>query len=140
MANKYNRKLTPELSKNLCEAIAKGHSIPAACSVVGIVTQTYYNWYNRGEKAKSGQYRQFYCDVNNAQDQATHYVESVILDNLPTNPNDAKWWLTKRRPDTYADRTYNETKLDANVQSEVTVNLLDKIKKKRSELDDIRSD
>lgn len=123
MANKYNRKLTPELSDKLCEAIAKGYSIPAACSVVGIVVQTYYNWYNKGKEAKSGKFRQFYCDVNNAQDTATHLVETVILDSIPTNPNDAKWWLTKRRPDIYADRTYNETKLEANVQTELLAKL-----------------
>ncbi len=123
MPNKYNSKLTPELSEKLCEAIAKGYSIPAACSTVDIVVKTYYNWYHRGEEAKSGKYRQFYCDVENAKDQATHFVETIIIDSLPSNPNDAKWWLTKRRPDIYADRTYNETKLEANVQTELLAKL-----------------
>ena len=140
MANKYNSKLTPELSHKLCEALAKGYSIPAACSVVGIVENTYYNWYDRGKDAKSGKYRQFYCDANNAKDKATHLVETVILDSIPSNPQDAKWWLTKHRPDIYVDRTFNETKLEADVKSEVTVNLLDKVKAKRRELNGLHSD
>ena len=139
MANKYNSKLTPQLSEKLCEALAKGHSIPSACSVVGIVENTYYNWYNRGKDAKSGKYRQFYCDANNALNEATLMVESVILDNIPDNPKDAKWWLTKRRPDIYGDRTFTETKVKADVKSEVKVNLFDRVKQKRRELNDLRS-
>lgn len=123
MANKYNRKLTPELSNKLCDALAKGYSIPAACSVVGIVVQTYYNWYNKGRDAKSGKFKQFFCDVNNAQDKATYSVETVIIDSIPDNPKDAKWWLTKRRPNTYGDRTFNETKVDAEVKSDLLVKL-----------------
>lgn len=137
MANKYNRKLTPELSDKLCEALAKGYSIPAACSVVGIVVQTYYNWYNKGRDAKSGKFKQFFCDVNNAQDKATYSVETVIIDSIPDNPKDAKWWLTKRRPDTYGDRQYNETTIDAKVESDVTLNLLNRVKEKRQELNDL---
>ena len=131
MANKYNRKLTPELSDKLCEALAKGYSIPAACSVVGIVVQTYYNWYNKGRDAKSGKFKQFFCDVNNAQDKATYSVETVIIDSIPDNPKDAKWWLTKRRPDTYGDRQYNETKIEADVKTEI----LSKLERPLPELD-----
>ena len=123
MANRYNSKLTPELSHKLCEALAKGYSIPAACSVVGIVENTYYNWYDRGKDAKSGKYRQFYCDANNARDKATHLVETVILDSIPSNPQDAKWWLTKRRPETYGERQFNETKIEADVKADVLTKL-----------------
>lgn len=139
MANRYNSKLTPELSKDLCNALSKGYSIPAACSLVDIVESTYYNWYDRGKNAKSGQYRQFYCDVTNARNKATQRAEKVILDVIPESPQDAKWWLTKHRPDIYVDRVYNETKVDAKVETDVTVNLLDKVKQKRKELNDIRS-
>ena len=137
MANKYNAKLSPELSAKLCEALAKGYSIPAACSTVGIVEQTYRNWYNRGREAKSGKYKQFYCDANNAKDKATALAETPIIDAIPTDIKTAQWWLVKHRPDIYADRTYNETRINADVKSEVTVNLLERIKKKRRELDDL---
>ena len=123
MANKNNDKLTPEVQDKFCEAIRKGHSIDGACGYVGIVQQTYYNWHSKGEKAKSGKHRDFYCAVEKAKSEATQFVENIILDNMPQNPNDAKWWLTKRRPDTYADRQYNETKLEANVKTELLAKL-----------------
>lgn len=123
MANRYNSKLTPELSAKLCEALAKGYSIPAACSVVGIVEQTYRNWYNRGEQAKTGKYRQFYCDANNAKDKATHLVETVIIDAIPSDVGTAKWWLVKHKPDLYGERQFNETKIEADVKADVLTKL-----------------
>ena len=139
MAKKYNAKLTPELSARFCEAISKGHSIGAACAIVDISRQTYYNWYDKGKNAKSGKYKQFYCDVDNAEDKATHRAEKPIIDAIPQDAREAKWWLIKRRQDLYGERTYTEAKIDAEVKSEVTVNLLEKIKQKREELDDIRN-
>ena len=132
MANKYNSKLTPELSAKLCEALEKGYSIPAACSVVGIVKQTYFNWYNRGHEAKSGKYKQFVCDVDNAQDKATFRAEKPIIYKIPQDEQMAKWWLVKRRPDIYGDRTFNETKLEADVKTD----LLEKLERPLPELDE----
>ena len=132
-------KLTPELQKEFCKAIEKGYSIDGACGAVGIVKQTYYNWYNTGKDAKSGIQHDFYCAVEAAKAKATHFVEGIIIDQLPENPSDAKWWLTKRRPDIYADRQINETKLDATIESEITVNLLERVKAKRRELNDSNS-
>ena len=132
MANKYNVKLTPELSKKFCEVIMNGHSINAACGKLGIVRQTFYNWYNKGKTAKSGKFKQFACDVDNAQDIAAHRVESIVIESAADNPKDAKWLLTKKFPDIYGDRTYNETKIDANVKTE----LLAKLERPLPELDD----
>ncbi len=139
MANKYNSKLTPETSKLICDAIKKGHSIAGACGIAEITERTFYVWIKRGNEAKSGKYKQFVCDVELAKAKATQKVEKVILDEIPKNPQDAKWWLTKHRPDIYVDRVYNETKVDAKVETDVTVNLLDKVKQKRKELNDLRS-
>ena len=132
MANKYNAKLTDEVSARLCEAIIKGHSIEAACGYADISKPTFYNWYNRGETARSGKYRQFYWDIENAKDKASLFVESVIIDSIPDNPKDAKWWLTKRRPDTYGDRTFTEAKVEADVKTE----LLTKLERPLPELED----
>ena len=132
MANKYNAKLTPELSKKFCEILMNGHSINAACGKVGIVRKTFYNWYNKGKTAKSGKYKQFTCDVDNAQDIAVHRLESIVIESAADNPKDAKWLLTKKFPDMYGDRTYNETKIDANVKTE----LLAKLERPLPELED----
>lgn len=140
MANKNNSKLTPELSKLICKAIEKGHSIAGACGLAEITEPTFYNWIKRGKESKTGKYKQFVCDVELAKAKATQKVEKVILDEIPDSPQDAKWWLTKHRPDIYVDRVVNETKVEADIKSEVTVNLLEKMKQKRSELNDLNSD
>lgn len=136
---KYNAKLTPEVSAKICEALSKGHTIDAACSYAKVSRQSFHNWYNRGTSARSGKYKQFACDVDDAQGQARYTVEKVILDNIPDNPKDAKWWLSKRTKE-YRDTSYNETKLEADVNTEVTINLLTKIKQKRKELTDLDND
>lgn len=123
MAKRYNQKLTPELSARFCEAISKGYSIGAACAEVGIARKTYYNWYNRGKEAKSGKYRQFYCDVDNAEDKATHRAEKPIIDAIPHDAREAKWWLIKRRQDLYGERSFNETKVEAEITSDLLVKL-----------------
>ena len=140
MANRYNCKLTPEISEEICKAIEKGHSIAGACGIAEITEPTFYNWIKRGNEAKSGKYKQFVCDVELAKAKATQRAEKVILDVMPESPQDAKWWLTKHRPDIYVDRVFNETKVDAKVETEVTVNLLEKVKQKRKELNDLNSD
>ena len=132
MANKYNSKLTDEVSEKLCEAIIKGHSIRAACGYVDITEPTFYSWYNRGEEAKSGKYRQFYCDVNNAKSRATMKVEQPILDAIPSDVATAKWWLVKHNPDLYGDRTFTEAKVEADVKTE----LLTKLERPLPELTD----
>ena len=123
MAKRYNQKLTPELSARFCEAISKGYSIGAACAEVGIARKTYYNWYNRGKEAKSGKYKQFYCDVDNAEDKATHRAEKPIIDAIPHDAREAKWWLIKRRQGLYGERSFNETKVEAEITSDLLVKL-----------------
>ena len=137
---RYNAKLTKEVCCKICEALEKGHSIRGACGLAGIGETTYYDWYNRGLKAKSGKYKQFTCDVDNAKAKAISKVEDVIIEAIPHDVGTAKWWLVKHDAENYADRTFNETKLEADVKSEVTVNLLEKMKEKRRDLDDLGSD
>ena len=120
---KYNAKLTKEVCAKLCEALQKGHSIKGACGYAGINPTTYYNWYNRGQTAKSGKYKQFVCDIDNAKSKATCDVEDVVLDAIPSDVQTAKWWLVKHNPDTYGDRQYNETKIDADVKTEILAKL-----------------
>lgn len=131
MAVKYNKKLTPQLRNKLSEAIAKGHSIEGACGIVGINRTTYYDWYHKGENEEADEYVQFKCAMDIAHNEATHLMESIVIESAVENVKDAKWWLTKRRPETYGDRTYNETKLEADIKTK----LLAKLERPLPELD-----
>ena len=120
---KYNAKLTQAVCCKICEALEKGHSIKGACGFAGIHESTYYDWYKRGTNAKSGKYKQFVCDVDNAKAKAISKVEDVIIEAIPHDVGTAKWWLVKHDAATYADRQINETKLDANVKTELLAKL-----------------
>jgi hypothetical protein len=129
---RYNSKLTSEVCSKICEALSKGHSIKGACAYADISEVTYHNWYNRGKTAKSGRYKQFVCDVDNAKSKATYDVEDVILYAIPSDVATAKWWLVKHNPDLYGDRTFTEAKVEADVKTE----LLTKLERPLPELED----
>ena len=63
-------KLTPERKANLIGAIRKGSYLKAACRLAGITEQTFYNWMERGEKAKKGEYFEFFEAARDAEAQA----------------------------------------------------------------------
>lgn len=63
-------KLTLERKNNLIESIRKGSYLNAACRIAGITEQTFYNWMERGEKAKKGEYFEFFEAARDAEAQA----------------------------------------------------------------------
>ena len=67
-------KLTPELQEQFCKAIENGDSILGACGYVGISEQTYYNWINRAEEAKTKtKFVKFKECVDKAKAKALHH-------------------------------------------------------------------
>lgn len=135
----YNRKLTPEVQKIIVKCLENGLSIAGACGKAKINKQTFYNWYNAGAEAKSGKKKEFHDAVDNAKDTAQANFESVIATASTKNWQAAAWWLERRRPKMYRKKEYKELEFEGTVKEDVTVNLLDRVKQKRSELNDIRS-
>ena len=135
----YNRKLTDEVQEIIVKSLENGLAIKAACGRARISEQTFYNWYNKGAEKKSGKYRDFHDAVDNAKNTAQSNFENVIASAANNGTwQAAAWWLERRRPEMYKLKEQHE--IEAKVESDATVNLLDKIREKRKELDDIRSD
>lgn len=63
-------KLTPELQKRLCDAIAAGNYYEAACGYAGIDYTTFRRWMERGEKATRGKFCDFCQAVRKAEADA----------------------------------------------------------------------
>ena len=64
----YRGKLTPELQRKLCAAIAwGGMGIREICRAHGIQTKTYYTWLKRGREGHSGKFVNFVEAVENAK-------------------------------------------------------------------------
>lgn len=134
----YNRKLTDEVQETLIKSLENGLAIKSACGRASISEKTFYNWYNKGAEAKSGKYKNFHDAVDNAKNTAQSNFENIIASAANKGTwQAAAWWLERRRPEMYKLKESHE--IDAKVQSDVTVNLLDKVKQKRRELNELRN-
>ena len=128
-------KLTDQLCDEICNDIKAGVPIAHASVAHGIDRSTFYNWYNQGKEAKTGNKRKFYLKVEEAKSVAMTLRARRIYKAGETNWQADAWWLERVDPDNFGRKDRYEHKVDANVKSEVTVNLLDEIKKKREDLD-----
>ena len=117
-------KLTPELQESFCEAIENGDSILGACGYVGISEQTYYNWINRAEEAKTRtKFVKFKEAVDKAKAKALHNFEQVITRASMEQWQAAAWMLERRHPNLYGKRE----KIEAEVEHKGLTGLADAI-------------
>lgn len=132
-------KLTDKLCDEICNDIKAGVPIKHASISHGITERTFYNWFEKGKEAKSGKFRKFYDKIQEAKSVAITLRARRIYKAGETSWQADAWWLERVDPDNFGRKDTHQVDMNANVNSEVTVNLLDKIKEKRKELDDLRS-
>ena len=98
-------KLTPEVSKDICCYVEQGLPYKAAALLAGVSERSFYNWRNRGEKAKSGRYFQFLQDLTRAQQKFKLRIHTAILEQ--TDRGDARTGLQLlklRHPEEYSEK------------------------------------
>lgn len=105
-------KLTPAVKQRLLDAIRAGNYYEAACVYAGIGETTFYRWMERGEKASSGEYREFWESVKRAEAEAEARVVALWQQEIPGNWQAARDFLARR----FSDRWSPKEK----VQTEVT--------------------
>ena len=132
-------KLTDQLCDDICNDIKAGVPIKHAAIAHGISKSTFYDWYGKGEQAKSGKFKKFYDKVEEAKSVAVTLRARRIYKAGEDSWQADAWWLERVDPDNFGKKDFHDVRMEADVKSEVTVNLLEKIKQKREELDDIRS-
>ena len=71
-------KLTPEVQQRVVEAIQAGNYKETAAATSGINVATLYRWMEKGQKAKSGAFREFCDAVKGAEAEAEAVALSVI--------------------------------------------------------------
>lgn len=129
-------KLNDTLQKNICNDIKAGVPITHAAVMHGIDISTFYNWYNKGKKAKSGTFRDFYLEVEEAKSVAIALRVRRIYQAGETDWKSDAWWLERVDPDNFGRKDKHEHKVDASVELSATENLLKDIEKKRSEFNE----
>ena len=72
-------KLTPARHKAIVELVKGGLHPSAAVAHIGLDKKCWYNWRDKGMKAKSGKFFQFFYDVEKAKaDAEKHLLDSVL--------------------------------------------------------------
>ena len=126
-------KLTDKLCDEICNDIKAGVPIIHAAISHGIGQSTFYDWYNAGKKAKSGNKKKFYDKVEEAKSVAITLRARRIYKAGETNWQADAWWLERVDPDNFGRKDKHEHKVDASIELSATENLLKDIEKKRSE-------
>lgn len=87
-------KLTPELAEKIANYISTGNYTSVVCGLVGVGESTFYRWLEKGVKAKSGKYREFWESVKKAE--AAREVKWIK--DIDSDPSwQSKAWLLERR-------------------------------------------
>lgn len=113
-------KLTPEVTKRLTEAIRAGNYYEAACAYAGIAYSTFREWMVRGEKAKSGKYREFMEAIKKAEHEAEVRMVAMWQKHMPENWQAIATFLERRYPDRWGRRMDVRQDIKQEVQGQVT--------------------
>jgi transposase len=90
-------KLNAEMSKRICDNIKIGMSYKGAALSAGIVESTFYEWLAKGNKAKSGMYKEFSESVSKANGEARKALVARV--HLNKDWRSDAWILERRFPD-----------------------------------------
>ena len=115
-------KLTDELCNNICKDIKEGVPIVHASVANGISTSTFYSWYDKGKEAKSGKYKKFYDEINEARSVAVTLRAKRVYKAGETSWQADAWWLERVDPENFGRKDKMEVKSDntnTNVNMEV---------------------
>lgn len=100
-------KYTRAVHDVICDELKKGQRPQGACAKAGITMATYYEWIRRG-KAEDPHLWEFAQDVEIAMGLAEAKAVETIVESFTTtnidlrNPDNAKWFLERARPDGYS--------------------------------------
>ena len=116
-------KLTNKLCDEICNDIKAGVPIKHAAISHGITEVTFYNWYNKGKKAKKGKFRDFYNYVEEAKSIAITLRERRIYKAGQANWQADAWWLERVDPENFGRKDHHKiesenTNINFNMKSD----------------------
>ena len=97
-------KITAEIIESISDALVAGHYREVACKLAGIDRKTLLNWLKRGERERSGLYRDLYLAVDKAEAKAEVFhlknIETVSVKNWFASA----WFLERKHPERWGKR------------------------------------
>lgn len=119
-------KFNEETCKCLVDNYSKGLTITDCANIAGIDRRTVHRWIKKGEKAKSGKYKQFYLEMQKAKSKfKEHHLRKIA---------EAKDWRASQYLLQVTDsETYVVTE-KKQVNADVKTDLLEKLQRPLPEL------
>jgi transposase len=115
-------KLTPQVQQRLVEAIRAGNYYEAACGFAGIHYSTFRNWMIRGEKAKSGKYKQFFEAIIRAEQEAEVRMVAQWQKHMPEDYRAIRDFLERRHPERWGRK-----RLDIEHSGNIGIKIVDDV-------------
>ena len=127
-------KFTDDICETIYDLVAKGFTYKDICNVCGIDNSTLYAWLNRGKKAKSGKYKEFYLNVEKAKSlRKNNLIDKLIEKTEAKDDWKGYAWLLERgygdefaRPEVKIKQEI-ESKVEADVEVKVPFSDLERI-------------
>ena len=102
-------KLTPQVQARIVQAIVGGNDITVAAAYAGIGKTTFYEWLERGRKAKTGPFADFADAIQKAQaDAETRNVALIAKAAQEGTWTAAAWWLERKYPERWGRKERHE--------------------------------
>lgn len=90
-------KFSKEICETIYELVSEGFTYKDICAVCDITEQTFNNWINRGKKAKSGKYKDFYLNVEKAKSLRKHNLIDKLIEKTESKDDWKGYaWLLER--------------------------------------------
>lgn len=124
-------KLTPEVRKKVCAALAAGNTRECAAGLAGVGAATLYSWLAQGRKVGRGRFWEFLEAVKKAEAEAEARCVRVVREAMPESWQAAAWWLERRRKKRFGKAATVEVKGDrkkpVQIETKATVDVGDRL-------------
>lgn len=104
MMRHKNTKLTEEKIQLASKLIGAGNTVKTIYGALGVSKQTWYNWLDKGSKAKSGLYRKLLEEVEKAESRAESRYVTIIAQAAEENWQAAAWMLERKYPERWGKK------------------------------------
>ncbi len=118
-------KLTDQLCDEICNDIKAGVPIIHAAIAHGIGQSTFYDWYNAGKNAKSGNKKKFYDKVEEAKSVAITLRARRIYKAGETSWQADAWWLERVDPNNFGRKDTHRIEADVTTEHRGFENLIE---------------
>jgi hypothetical protein len=95
-------KFTPEVTEPLLELIREGNFLSTAAPAAGVSRRTVHGWLRKGRAGETDEFADFFRDYQKAAREAEIKMLRVIMTAAAEDPDHARWYLERKRPDLWS--------------------------------------